>query len=98
MKKLDYIGLTEKITIPFVGENLKTKIGMISKKVYKKFNHQDIAPLIKLENNFYVMELFHGPTLAFKDYAMQFLAELFDTIAIRIGFFEVSDLIYISKN
>jgi len=80
MKKLDYIGLTEKITIPFVGENLKTKIGMIGKKVYKKFNHQDIAPLIKLENNFYVMELFHGPTLAFKDYAMQFLAELFDNV------------------
>ena len=80
MKDLDYIRLTEKITTPFVGQNLKTKIGMISKKVYKKFNHKDIAPLIKLKNNFYVMELFHGPTLAFKDYAMQFLAELFDNV------------------
>ena len=80
MKDLDYIRLTEKIATPFVGQNLKTKIGMISKKVYKKFNHKDIAPLIKLKNNFYVMELFHGPTLAFKDYAMQFLAELFDNV------------------
>ena len=78
MKDLDYIRLTEKYRI--CRSKFKNKIGMISKKVYKKFNHKDIAPLIKLKNNLYVMELFHGPTLAFKDYVVQFLAELFDNV------------------
>ena len=37
-----------------------------------------MAPLVQLEENRYILELFHGPTLAFKDFAMLLLAELFD--------------------
>lgn len=44
------------------------------------FRHNDIAPLYNLGNNKYVMELFHGPTLAFKDIALQFLGRLFDIV------------------
>ena len=42
------------------------------------FNSADIAPLKKLEDGLYLMELFHGPTLAFKDVALQLLGRLFD--------------------
>ena len=80
MQDLDYISLAEKIMLPFVESNLKQKIGKISKKVYEKFNGKEKAPLIKLDENFYLMELFHGPTFAFKDYAMQFLSELFNEV------------------
>ena len=45
---------------------------------YSKFHHPDITPLHKLEDDFFVLELFHGPTLAFKDVALQFLGNLFE--------------------
>jgi threonine synthase len=41
-----------------------------------QFEHPDIAPLVELEPDLYLLELFHGPTLAFKDIAMQLLAQL----------------------
>lgn len=43
---------------------------------YKSFNSDDVTPLIKVENNNYILELFHGPTMAFKDVAMQFIGNL----------------------
>ena len=45
---------------------------------YKSFSDSKIAPLKKLENNRYVLELFHGPTLAFKDFALQLLGNLYE--------------------
>lgn len=44
--------------------------------VYVRFDHKDVCPLIELSPNFYLLELFHGPTFAFKDIAMQLLAHL----------------------
>ncbi|HEX2853485.1 MAG TPA: threonine synthase [Opitutaceae bacterium] len=44
---------------------------------YTKFAHPDIAPLKPLAKNLYVLELFHGPTLAFKDFALQLLGNLY---------------------
>ena len=52
----------------------------ICKKTYKNFNGKDIAPLKDIGSNNYILELFHGPTWAFKDYAMQFLANDFERI------------------
>ena len=49
------------------------------------FNSPDIAPLKKLEDNLYLMELFHGPTLAFKDVALQLLGRLFDYTLAKTG-------------
>ena len=80
MKDLDYISLAEKIISPFVGEEIGSKIYEICKDVYSNFDHKEIAPIKKLDTNLYVMELFHGPTFAFKDYAMQFLAHVFDYV------------------
>ena len=83
MKNLDYSSLASEIIAPFVGSNLKKVIKSISKSVYSNFCNQDVAPLVKLKKNLYVMELFHGPTLAFKDYAMQYLSELFDEVLLQ---------------
>ena len=48
---------------------------------YGRFDHQpDIAPLRRLEGDLWLLELFHGPTLSFKDYALQILGPLFDLV------------------
>lgn len=46
-------------------------------KSYTTFTHGDIAPVVKLDDRTYVLELFHGPTLAFKDFALQLLGNLY---------------------
>jgi len=45
---------------------------------YAHFTHPAIAPLVKLDERIYVLELFHGPTLAFKDFALQLLGNLYE--------------------
>ena len=80
MKHLDYPTLASEIIKQFVGKNLEKKIDFISKSVYSTFDNKEIAPIVKLKENIYLMELFHGPTLAFKDYAMMYLSELFDEV------------------
>ncbi len=45
---------------------------------YANFHHPDIAPLREIGTELYLLELFHGPTFSFKDYALQFLGQLMD--------------------
>ena len=47
-------------------------------KSYSTFSHPEIAPLRRLDENLHVLELFHGPTLAFKDFALQLLGNLYE--------------------
>tara|TARA_E500000075_G_scaffold133133_1_gene146545 strand:- start:248 stop:1663 length:1416 start_codon:yes stop_codon:yes gene_type:complete len=78
MKHLNYAELSTKIIRPFVEPCLsENELLNISKDTYSVFN-KDVAPLYQLNKNLHVLELFHGPTLAFKDYAMQFLARAFN--------------------
>ena len=78
MKHLNYAELSAKIIRPFVEPCLsENELLRISKDTYTVFN-KDVAPLYQLNKNLHVLELFHGPTLAFKDYAMQFLARAFN--------------------
>jgi len=78
MKSLDYAELATKIMYPFIEPCLSEKeVFKICKDTYSGFN-EDIAPLRNLKNNTYILELFHGPTFAFKDYAMQFLSRAFN--------------------
>ena len=49
----------------------------IIQSTYKNFQHSKIAPLVKIDKNKYILELFYGPTFAFKDYALQLLGNLF---------------------
>ena len=78
MKHLNYAELSAKIIRPFVEPCLsENELLSISKDTYSVFN-KDVAPLYQLNKNLHVLELFQGPTLAFKDYAMQFLARAFN--------------------
>jgi len=52
-------------------------------KSYKTFRHPDVTPLKRLDDNRYVLELFHGPTFAFKDVALQLLGNLFEFFLLR---------------
>ena len=45
-----------------------------------RFRHAAVTPLVQIAPNHFLLELFHGPTLAFKDVAMQFLARLMDHV------------------
>lgn len=57
----------------------------IIEAAYATFRHASVAPLVEVEPGHFVLELFHGPTLAFKDVAMQFLARVMDHILTRRG-------------
>ena len=78
MKHLNYAELSAKIIRPFVEPCLsENELLNISNDTYSVFK-KDVAPLYQLNENLHVLELFQGPTLAFKDYAMQFLARAFN--------------------
>ncbi len=81
---LPYDALALEIIRPYVNgeltdEALETLIG----EAYGTFRHTAIAPLKQLDGNHWLLELFHGPTLAFKDFALQFLGRLVDHILIK---------------
>ena len=52
---------------------------------YSTFSHPQIAPIVELSENYKVLELFHGPTLAFKDFALQLLGNLYEHQIARTG-------------
>ncbi|MBC8011427.1 MAG: threonine synthase [Burkholderiales bacterium] len=54
----------------------ETLRGLVAKS-YTTFTHAEIAPIVRLDARTYVLELFHGPTLAFKDFALQLLGNLY---------------------
>ena len=76
---LSYSDLAFKIMRPFVGASLSSnELMSIIEKSYSTFTHSEVTPLKKISDREYLLELFHGPTLAFKDCAMQFLGCLFE--------------------
>jgi threonine synthase len=52
-------------------------------KSYASFRHPDVTPLKKLDDKTFILELFHGPTFAFKDVALQLLGNLFEFFLLR---------------
>lgn len=81
LSKLSYTELAVQIMLPFVSPVLnKAELTQIVTMSYRSFNHPAIAPLKQLGHNEWLCELFHGPTLAFKDYALQFLGHLFSCL------------------
>ena len=71
---------------PFVeGALSETELRRLIDKAYAGFDHVTVAPLRQLDTNDWLLELFHGPTLAFKDIALQFLGHLFEHFLAKRG-------------
>jgi threonine synthase len=71
---------------PFVdGEIAEADLLAMARDAYASFGHPAVTPLQQIDRNTFVLELFHGPTLAFKDVAMQLLARLMDHILAKRG-------------
>ncbi len=78
---LDYPALAARIMKPFVaGSVLEKDIEALARKAYSTFTHTAVAPMTQLATNDWLVELFHGPTLAFKDYALQAVGLMFEGV------------------
>ena len=86
LRGLPYAELAARVMQPFVGESVPfATLQAICQEAYAGFAHPAVAPLVQLETNLWALELFHGPTLAFKDMAMQVLGRLFDHVLTTTG-------------
>ena len=80
LKKLSYKELASNIIFKFCSDEFsKNEIEEIVKKSYKDFRVEEVVVLKKFEN-IHLLELFHGPTLAFKDIAMQIIGNMYENI------------------
>ena len=76
-----YADLAASVFKPFVGNDIDdATMQRLCREAYATFRHPDVVPIVDLEPGYHIMELFHGPTLAFKDVALQLLGRLFDHI------------------
>lgn len=69
----------------FADDIEEKRLRAIIERSYNGFDHPDIAPLVRLDEKLFVLELFHGPTLAFKDFALQLLGNLYEEQIQRTG-------------
>ena len=81
MKSLQYADLALEVVTPFVdGEIPTSQLKKVIDESYVAFKHPEVAPLTRLSEHEYLLELYHGPTLAFKDFALQVLGRLLDHV------------------
>jgi threonine synthase len=86
MRGLPYPALAARIMQPFVGEAVPSEVlSAICHDAYAGFGQPAVVPLQQLETGLFVQELFHGPTLAFKDVALQVVGRLFDHVLAERG-------------
>ncbi|BCH26138.1 threonine synthase [Mesorhizobium sp. L-8-3] len=86
MRGLSYPDLAARLLTPFVGGEIEErKFAGIIAEAYATFRHDAVCPIVQTGPNQFILELFHGPTLAFKDVAMQLLARLMDHVLAEQG-------------
>ena len=86
MAGLPYAELAARIMQPFVGDCLTPeRLRELTAQAYGRFAHKAVTPLKQLDEQQWLLELFHGPTLAFKDVALQLLGLLFEEFLGRGG-------------
>ncbi|MBX9896998.1 MAG: threonine synthase [Qipengyuania sp.] len=84
LRGLPYPELAARIMQPFVGDSLAPeRLRELTTQAYARFAHAAVTPLIQLDQRHWLLELFHGPTLAFKDVALQLLGLLFEEFLAR---------------
>ena len=83
---LPYTEVALRVMRPFVGDSVPEEdLRHLVETAYDGFHHAAVTPLTQLTHNEWLLELFHGPTLAFKDIALQFLGHLFSYFLERAG-------------
>jgi threonine synthase len=81
---LPYAELAARLMALFTGEAFSAEdLRPLAAAAYRSFRHRAVAPLVQLDERLWLLELFHGPTLAFKDLALQFVGRLFDAVLER---------------
>jgi threonine synthase len=70
----------------FAGGSIpREELAAMARDAYRRFGHRAVTPLVQIDRSLWVLELFHGPTLAFKDVAMQLLSRLMDRVLAARG-------------
>jgi len=81
LRGLPYPELAARIMAPFIGESIAfADLQAMCRRAYAGFTHPATVPLVQLDTNIFALELFHGPTLAFKDLALQLAGHLFEHV------------------
>jgi threonine synthase len=81
-----YAEVAVEVIKPFVGDSIaEADLARMAREAYGTFRHPATAPLVQLGDSLFVLELFHGPTLAFKDLAMQLVARMMDHVLHQRG-------------
>ncbi len=79
MRGLSYVETAVQVMFPFVAGSLsEAELRNLCTQAYGRFAHDGVTPLVQLDHQHWLLELFHGPTLAFKDVALQLLGLLFE--------------------
>ena len=79
MRGLSYVDLAARVMAPFTAGVLsEAELQELCAAAYGRFTHSAVTPLVQLDSQHWLLELFHGPTLAFKDVALQLLGHLFE--------------------
>jgi threonine synthase len=79
-----YAEVAVEVIKPFVGDSIaEADLARMAREAYGTFRHPATVPLVQLGDSLFVLELFHGPTLAFKDLAMQLVARLMDHVLLK---------------
>lgn len=82
----DYPAAVAEVIRPFVEPDpLAGDLADMAAEVYASFRHPEVAPLTEVDDDLYLLELFWGPTLSFKDYALQLVGPLFQKVLEREG-------------
>jgi threonine synthase len=81
LRGLPYPELAARVLAPFTeGSIAFADLQAMCRQAYAGFSHKAIVPLVQLDTNVFALELFHGPTLAFKDMALQLVGHLFEHV------------------
>jgi threonine synthase len=83
---LPYAELAARLVGHFTGDAFTPEaLRRLADEAYRGFRHRAVAPLVQLDERLWLLELFHGPTLAFKDLALQLVGQMFDAVLARRG-------------
>jgi threonine synthase len=76
-----YVSRAVEVMLPYVEPDIdEVTLTQLCEAAYATFRHAAVAPLVQIDHRLWVQELFHGPTLAFKDIALQLVGRLFDHV------------------